>query len=590
MLKVIVFKNFVHFKDKTFIPLDVSKRGKAGKSIVGGNPTTDNNFLNIFVGANFSGKSTVLELIRRCMTEEINASVTSSCDDNLVAYAFCKFDMDPDPNIISGIIKDPKTNKVFKIIFSSKTLDVIVYSSSLLDIRNFYRCQPPVDADIQAVLNEEDDECSVNRLLKTITDACRENNKVKKKVIKKTLDSIEDKYVTTFPLRGIGSLQWSKSKKIAKDQRTKNYSTAYERAEIISELLSKNQKKFINAVEENRVFKYLTDLEDFKLDKETGTITVTRNGNTKAFPLLKISEGILEAKSTSLLLAHTQFKTLCLEDPDRGMHPQMIERLKSVLYDSGFNKTIIVVTHSPYFIDNLTIDKTHMFFRTNDEPSVCTILNMGQSEELQNVADIETKRTLLFATRVLLVEGATDQEVVQGILTENKCQKLEKRKSQKDFTDISIHQIISVRGKSNVPRVQRFCNFISLPCLSLLDLDAVNTGEITQFKGYGEDLKNMYENAITEKKFEQFLKNLESQLKVFVWRDGALEDAILSSKDRNAEIAKELGETGLHSTSLKTILKEPIDGSKRKGFYTELMKVDEIKRFIKFIEDNTPTI
>lgn len=119
------------------------------------------------------------------MTEEINASVTSSCDDSLVAYAFCKFDMDPDPNIISGIIKDPKTYKVFKIIFSFKTLDVIVYSGSLLHIRDFYRCQPPVDADIQAVLKDEDDECSVNRLLKTITDACRENNRVKKKLLKK---------------------------------------------------------------------------------------------------------------------------------------------------------------------------------------------------------------------------------------------------------------------------------------------------------------------------------------------------------------------------------------------------------------------
>lgn len=181
MLKVIVFKNFVHFKDKNFISLD----GQAGDSNVGGNPTTGNNFLNIFVGANFSGKSTVLELIRRCMTEEIYASVTSSYDDSDVAYAFCKFDMDPDQNIISGIIKDPKTKKVFKIIFSSETLDVIAYSSSLLDIRNFYRCQPPVDADIQAVLKEEDDECSVNRLLKTITDACRENNKVKKKLLKK---------------------------------------------------------------------------------------------------------------------------------------------------------------------------------------------------------------------------------------------------------------------------------------------------------------------------------------------------------------------------------------------------------------------
>lgn len=48
--------------------------------------------LNIFVGANFCGKSTVLELIRRCMTDEINVSVTRSWDETKVAYAFCQFD------------------------------------------------------------------------------------------------------------------------------------------------------------------------------------------------------------------------------------------------------------------------------------------------------------------------------------------------------------------------------------------------------------------------------------------------------------------------------------------------------------------
>lgn len=93
MLKVIVFKNFVHFKNKTVISLGVSKTEQAGKSNVVEKPTTGN-FLNIFVEANFSGKSTVLELIRRCMTEDVNASKTSTCDENLVAYAFCEFDMD----------------------------------------------------------------------------------------------------------------------------------------------------------------------------------------------------------------------------------------------------------------------------------------------------------------------------------------------------------------------------------------------------------------------------------------------------------------------------------------------------------------
>lgn len=584
MLKAIVFENFVHFKNKTVISLDVSKRGQAEKSNVDKEPTTPNNFLNTFVGANFSGKSTVIELIRRCMTEEINASVTSSCVDNLVAYAFCKFEMNPGQNIISGIMKDPERDKVFKFFFSSDTLAVIVYSNSLLNKRNFYRCQPE-DADILAILGEEDDKFSVEQLLQKIIEACTDKNEVSETDIKPNWDSIGDKYVTTFPLRGIGSLQWSKSEKIAKEHREKNYSAAYKRAEIISRLLSKEEKKFIDAKEETRIFKYLTDPEDFEFEKDNEAITVKHN--KKTFPLLKISEGIFEAKSMSLLLAHSKFKTICLEDPDRGMHPQMIERLRTVLYRIGFKKTIIVVTHSPYFIDSTTIDNTHMFFRTKDEPSVCSVLNIGQSEELSNVADIETKRTVLFATRVLLVEGVTDKEVVQGILSENE-------ESKEDFTYIFTHQIISVGGRDNVARVQRFCASINLPCLCLLDLDAAvkfKINPIQKFKGFNEGFHEMYQETLasTKKELWQFLKELETQLKVFIWRDGALEDAILSSEICKTEIASVFGKKGLNPTKLKTILSEQIDSNKRKRFYTKLMEVDEIKRFIKFIEDNTHT-
>lgn len=227
------------------------------------------------------------------------------------------------------------------------------------------------------------------------------------------------------------------------------------------------------------------------------------------------------------------------------------------------------------------------FFRTKNDPSVFFVLNIGQNEELSNVADIETKRTVLFATRVLLVEGVTDKEVVQGILTENE-------ESKEDVTYISTHQIISVGGKDNVARVQRFCYCINLHCLCLLDLDAAvkfNIKPLKDFEGFDESFHKMYQDTLvrTKEELRQFLKKLESQLRVFIWRDGALEDAILSFASCNAEIASALGIKELKLRRLKAILKEPIDGKKRKTFYTKLMEVDEIKRLIKFIEDNSRT-
>lgn len=137
MLKTIALKNFVRFKNKTVISLDVSTRRQAGNSNANGGPISGTrsrpNYLNIFVGANFSGKSAVLELIRRCMTDDINASVSSSAVEGQVAYAFCEFDMDSSQKIISGIIKDRDANKVYKIIFSSEKPNAfIVFSPSNL--------------------------------------------------------------------------------------------------------------------------------------------------------------------------------------------------------------------------------------------------------------------------------------------------------------------------------------------------------------------------------------------------------------------------------------------------------------------------
>lgn len=304
---------------------------------------------------------------------------------------------------------------------------------------------------------------------------------------------------------------------------------ASERAEIISTLLSpENYRKYIKKEREVRIFGFLTYPEVFKFEKVDDQIKVQHNGSK--FDLLKTSEGIIEAKVVSLLLAHKKIKTFCLEDPDRGMHPQMIERLKTVLYYRALRKTIIVVTHSPYFIDSITIHKTHVFFRNGlYEPYVCSVSNVGEISYLSRVADNETLRTLLFATKVLLVEGVTDRDVVQGILTQQKCAELERSENEIFLIEnISTHQIIPIGGCDNIERVQAFCDYIDLPCLCLLDRDKVVRlckGK-TIFWGKRKDkkvieqLEMKYENNLAEsfsgyrsEHFENYIKELESRKK-----------------------------------------------------------------------------
>lgn len=73
MLRQMLFKNFIHFKEFQLL--------------------TFGNGSHFFIGANSSGKTSALELIRRCMSSDINTSISSSYDEKKNAYAFCIFDV-----------------------------------------------------------------------------------------------------------------------------------------------------------------------------------------------------------------------------------------------------------------------------------------------------------------------------------------------------------------------------------------------------------------------------------------------------------------------------------------------------------------
>lgn len=77
MLRGMVQHNFVNFKDR--LVFDFSKKG---------------NGPNLFVGASSTGKTAALELIRRCMDDKLNSSLSTRYNQNNKAYVFCEFYVD----------------------------------------------------------------------------------------------------------------------------------------------------------------------------------------------------------------------------------------------------------------------------------------------------------------------------------------------------------------------------------------------------------------------------------------------------------------------------------------------------------------
>lgn len=668
MLKTITLKNFVHFKDETAIHFDANTK-----------ETDSTNSPHIFVGANFCGKSTILELIRRCMTDEINLSKTNLCLEDSVAYAFCKFD----DEIISGVIAEPhpihyNSPTVYKFFLYDKKNETFFRFKSSNNSANVSSDYVQEDRDkmvIKKLLGRETDETSqtdenITDLLNMIkTRKCTHFPELQDKPSWK---NIENQYIATFPLRGIGIVQWTKSENI-KDK--SNYRRACKRAEVISTLLRTKQ---FDEEYEKEIFEFITYPDVFTFTQNNGLIYVQKD--EFQFHLLKTSEGILEAKLTCLVLAHWGIKTVCLEEPDRGMHPQMIERLKTVLCRAAYNKTIIVVTHSPILIDNVTFNNTHVFYRQKriTDSNICSpnkvrscpdlskvsgidtwnrsllfkrkqitdfytcsvervwscselsivhmekmqrllseIENMRRKKRIDNscsllkvrssglskVSDIEIIRSVLFATKVLLVEGPIDREVVQGIFTEYKRRQLKNTEKRiGEFNkDITTYQVVSVGGCQNIPRVKEFCEYIRLQCLCLMDLDTIVHSEkkglqlITGFSKILNKENKKYWNKYINTELPSFIGHadslkaaelLEITENTFIWRYGTLEDAILSSPNLNENIREILNLQGktLKSKDLKDILAKRLTVEQGKRLYAKLLDVKDIDRFIKFME------
>lgn len=128
------------------------------------------------------------------MTEEINVSVTNSFDENFIAYTFCQFGLDEYEEVVSGIIKEPGDEvKVYKnFIFTNKqgTFLRLRSSDKSITYNGFAQTKEDIEA-IQSIFRKKDATNNINLL-----------DWIKR--------SIEDKYVSTLPLRGIGMVQWTK--------------------------------------------------------------------------------------------------------------------------------------------------------------------------------------------------------------------------------------------------------------------------------------------------------------------------------------------------------------------------------------------
>jgi predicted ATPase len=96
-------------------------------------------------------------------------------------------------------------------------------------------------------------------------------------------------------------------------------------------------------------------LKDFQLDIEGGTVQVFFTEGTFTIPATRLSDGSLRYLCLLAILCDPDPPPLiCIEEPELGLHPDLLHKLADLLVDASHRCQLIVTTHSEILVDALT--------------------------------------------------------------------------------------------------------------------------------------------------------------------------------------------------------------------------------------------
>ncbi len=132
------------------------------------------------------------------------------------------------------------------------------------------------------------------------------------------------------------------------------------------------------------ILKNLYDIDDIRTFVEEGVVKLNIHEKRlkKTIPLSRISDGTLRfLRLLAIIFNPNAPKIICLEEPENGLHPEVIPNLADALIEASEDRQIIVTTHSA--------DLVSEFSSTPEYVVVCEREEAGTQMKRLDVKDID---------------------------------------------------------------------------------------------------------------------------------------------------------------------------------------------------------
>ncbi|MCA9527306.1 MAG: AAA family ATPase [Myxococcales bacterium] len=97
------------------------------------------------------------------------------------------------------------------------------------------------------------------------------------------------------------------------------------------------------------------NIDDFDVIVEGGTVQLFLSESDRVIPATRLSDGTLRYLALLSVLCHpTPPGLVCIEEPELGLHPDILPRLAELIREASTRTQLIVTTHSEVLVDALT--------------------------------------------------------------------------------------------------------------------------------------------------------------------------------------------------------------------------------------------
>jgi predicted ATPase len=119
-------------------------------------------------------------------------------------------------------------------------------------------------------------------------------------------------------------------------------------------------------------------------------------------PNFLLSDGTVTVMATLVALAYEENKVAIFEEPERGIHPQLISKMMGLFYsitaETG-KKQVIITTHNPEWLNHAKVEDILIFER--NQQGMCEISRIKDREGVKSYLEDDLRIDTLFVNDLL---------------------------------------------------------------------------------------------------------------------------------------------------------------------------------------------